>query len=69
MTVLDHAVNGVHDPQQGAKDMTTLVSDAAVVGVVGPFNSSVAKVQIPISNEAGLLQCSPGEHQPGPHQG
>jgi len=59
VSVLDHSVNGVHDPQQGAKDMTTLVSDPAVVGVVGPFNSSVAKVQIPISNEAGLTQCSP----------
>ncbi|HYN48318.1 MAG TPA: branched-chain amino acid ABC transporter substrate-binding protein [Candidatus Nanopelagicales bacterium] len=62
--VLDHAVNGVHDPQQGAKDMTTLVSDAGVVGVVGPFNSSVAKVQIPISNEAGLFQCSPANTNP-----
>ena len=64
VSVLDHAVNGVHDPQQGAKDMTTLVSDAAVVGVVGPFNSSVAQVQIPISNEAGLLQCSPANTNP-----
>ena len=63
-TILDHAVNGVHDPQQGAKDMTTLVSDTQVVGVVGPFNSSVAKVQIPISNEAGLLQCSPANTNP-----
>ena len=36
--IKDHAVNGVHDPQQGAKDMTTLVSDAAVMAVVGPFN-------------------------------
>ncbi len=63
-SVLDHAVNGVHDPQQGAKDMTSLVADAAVVGVVGPFNSSVAKVQIPISNEAGLLQCSPANTNP-----
>jgi len=62
--VLDHAVNGVHDPQQGAKDMTSFVSDAAVVAVVGPFNSSVAKVQIPISNEAGLLQCSPANTNP-----
>jgi len=62
--VLDHAVNGVHDPQQGAKDMTTLVGTDGVVGVVGPFNSSVAKVQIPISNEAGLLQCSPANTNP-----
>ena len=27
--------------------MTTLVADAAVVGVVGPFNSTVAKVADP----------------------
>ena len=39
-----------------------------VVAVIGPLNSSVAKVQIPISNEAGLLQCSPGQHEPGPDQ-
>jgi branched-chain amino acid transport system substrate-binding protein len=63
-SVLDHAVNGVHDPQQGAKDMTTFVSDAAVMAVVGPFNSSVAKVQIPISNEGGLFQCSPANTNP-----
>ena len=44
--------------------MTTLVSDATVMGVVGPFNSSVAKVQIPISNEAGLVQCSPANTNP-----
>lgn len=61
---LDHAVNGVHDPQQGAKDMTTFIADAGVVAVVGPFNSSVAKVQIPISNEAGLFQCSPANTNP-----
>jgi len=62
--VLDHAVNGQYDAQQGAKDMTTLVSDAAVMGVVGPFNSAVAKVQIPISNQAGMLQCSPANTNP-----
>jgi branched-chain amino acid transport system substrate-binding protein len=26
---------------------------------VGPYNSAVAKAQIPVSNDAGLLQCSP----------
>ncbi len=62
--IKDHAVNGVHDPQQGAKDMTALASETAVVGVVGPFNSSVAKVQIPISNENGLFQCSPANTNP-----
>ncbi len=63
--VLDHAVNGVHDPQQGSKDMQTLVQDEGVLAVVGPFNSSIAQVQIPISNEGGLLQCSPANTNPG----
>jgi branched-chain amino acid transport system substrate-binding protein len=62
--ILDHSVNGQYDTQQGAKDMTTLVSDSAVMGVVGPFNSAVAKVQIPISNAGGLLQCSPANTNP-----
>src|SRR6476469_6117743 len=56
---LDHAVNGKYNEQQGAADMQTFVADPKVIGVVGPYNSAVAKVQIPISNAAGLLQCSP----------
>ncbi len=56
---LDHAVNGKYNEQQAAQDMQTFVADAAVFGVVGPYNSAVGKVQIPISNSAGLAQCSP----------
>ncbi|HXQ96508.1 MAG TPA: branched-chain amino acid ABC transporter substrate-binding protein [Candidatus Acidoferrales bacterium] len=61
----DDAVNGVNNPQQGAKNITTLVNDTSVVAVVGPFNSAVAKAEIPISNAAGLLQCSPANTNPG----
>lgn len=63
-SILDHSVNGQYDAQQGAKDMTTFASDTSVMAVVGPFNSAVAKVQIPISNQAGLLQCSPANTNP-----
>ncbi len=59
INVQDDAVNGAHDAQQGAKNISTLVNDKSVVAVIGPFNSSVAKAEIPISNAAGLLQCSP----------
>lgn len=55
----DDAVNGVHSPDQGATNARTLVADEAVVGMVGPFNSNVARAIIPITNEAGLAQCSP----------
>jgi len=36
-----------------------------VVAVIGPLNSSVAKVQIPISNAAGMPQCSPANTNEG----
>jgi len=55
----DDAVNGKHNADQGAKNMSTLANDAAVIGVVGPYNSSVAQAEIPVSNAAGLMQCSP----------
>ncbi len=62
--VYDDAVNGAHDPQQGATNMSTIVQDPDIVAVIGPLNSSVAAAQIPISNEAGLLQCSPANTNP-----
>jgi len=55
----DDAKDGVPNPEQGAANMATLVADEAVVGVVGPFNSGVARFEIPVSNAAGLAQCSP----------
>jgi branched-chain amino acid transport system substrate-binding protein len=63
--VFDDAKDGVHDPQTGAQNMGNIVTQENVVAVIGPLNSSVAKVQIPISNEAGLLQCSPANTNEG----
>ncbi len=57
--VQDDAVNGAHDPNQGATNAATLVADADVVGMVGAFNSNVSRAIIPVTNEAGLAQCSP----------
>jgi branched-chain amino acid transport system substrate-binding protein len=57
--VFDNALNGAHDPQTGANNMTKIVADPNYVASIGPLNSGVAKAQIPISNAAGLLQCSP----------
>ena len=63
-SIYDDALNGAHDPQTGAKNMQTIVSDADVVAVIGPLNSSVALTEIPISNAAGLFQCSPANTNP-----
>jgi branched-chain amino acid transport system substrate-binding protein len=58
-SIYDDAVNGAHDAQTGARNMQAIVADPDHVAVIGPLNSSVAKAQIPISNEAGLLHCGP----------
>src|SRR6185437_12725770 len=55
----DDAVNGKHDANQGAKNVQTLANDSSVLFVVGPYNSSVAQAEIPVTNAAGLMQCSP----------
>ncbi|HEY8744494.1 MAG TPA: branched-chain amino acid ABC transporter substrate-binding protein [Chloroflexota bacterium] len=63
--VLDDAVNGVHDPAQGARNVQQFIGDSATLAFVGPFNSNVAKVEIPISNEAGIAQISPSATNEG----
>jgi branched-chain amino acid transport system substrate-binding protein len=61
----DDALNGKHDPQTGAKNMQTLANDPQVLFVVGPYNSNVGQAEIPVSNAAGLMQCSPANTNPG----
>jgi branched-chain amino acid transport system substrate-binding protein len=61
----DDAVNGVHDPAQGAKNVQELVADSSVVGIVGSFNSNVAQATIPITYSAGIVQISPAQTFPG----
>lgn len=63
--IFDDAKDGVHDAQTGAQNMGNIVTLENVVAVIGPLNSSVALAQIPISNEAGLLQCSPANTNEG----
>ncbi len=62
--IYDDALNGAHDPQTGANNMGKIAADKNVIAVIGPLNSSVAKAQIPISNEGGVLQCSPANTNP-----
>jgi len=55
----DDAVNGVHDPQKGAQNVQQMLSDTKVVAMVGPFNSNVARAEIPIANQGALAMMSP----------
>ena len=53
------------DPVRGKANARAFVADPAVIAMVGPNNSQVAAAQIPITNQAGLLQCSPSNTSPG----
>lgn len=55
----DDAVQGVHSPQQGDANARAFAADPNVLAMIGPYNSNVAKAQIPITNAAGLVQISP----------
>lgn len=56
---LDDTNQGMHSPQQGVSNVRTLIADSSVLAIVGPYNSNVAAAEIPISNQAGIVQISP----------
>ncbi len=56
---LDDAVQGVHNPEQGVSNVRSFISDQDVLAVVGPYNSNVARAEIPVTNAAGLAQVGP----------
>ena len=55
----DDAINGVHNAKLGADNIAAFVNDTAVLGVVGPFDSLVARAAIPVANQAHLALISP----------
>jgi branched-chain amino acid transport system substrate-binding protein len=55
----DDAVNGTHDPQKGAQNVTAMIGDPKLLAFVGPLNSSVAKNEIPNATDAHLAMISP----------
>lgn len=59
VSALDDSVKGIHDAKLGAKNMAAFVSDPIVMGVIGPFDSNVARAAIPPANQAHLAMISP----------
>ena len=51
-------------PSRGAANTKAFVADPSVIAIVGPRSSKVASKEIPITNAAGLLQCSPANTDP-----
>jgi branched-chain amino acid transport system substrate-binding protein len=55
----DVGPSGTHDPAVGKNNITQLIGDALVAGIVGPFNSSVALAEMPVANQAPIALISP----------
>lgn len=51
-------------PSRGTANTRAFVADPRVIGMVGPWGSNVAWKEIPVTNRAGLLQCSPSNTDP-----
>ncbi|MBF6589064.1 MAG: branched-chain amino acid ABC transporter substrate-binding protein [Ktedonobacterales bacterium] len=60
----DEGASGA-DPSVGEANVQQLVNDAQVMAIVGPFNSGVAKKEIPVVNAATLVEISPTNTNPG----
>jgi branched-chain amino acid transport system substrate-binding protein len=55
----DDTIKGIHDPAVGAGNVQAFIADPLVLGMIGPFHSSVARAEIPIANQARLAMVSP----------
>ena len=53
------------DPDKGAAAVTKMAADPRTIAAVGPFTSPTAGSTIPITNRAGLLECSPSNSYGG----
>jgi branched-chain amino acid transport system substrate-binding protein len=53
------------DPDRGAAAARKMAADPRTIAAVGPFTSPTAWDTIPITNRAGLLECSPSNSYQG----
>src|SRR5258708_4507959 len=61
---LDDTVNGRSNAKQGVANLENFISDSNLVAMIGPFNASLARKEIPIANVASLAIISPPTTNP-----
>jgi branched-chain amino acid transport system substrate-binding protein len=59
LDVRDDASTAPRDTSRGVKNLKAFIADPRVVAMLGPFDSSVARAQIPIANQAHMAMVSP----------
>ncbi|HEX9127270.1 MAG TPA: branched-chain amino acid ABC transporter substrate-binding protein, partial [Methylomirabilota bacterium] len=60
----DDSLGGRPEAPLGAANVEALASDPQVMAVIGPFDSSVARAEIPLANQASLAMVSPATSSP-----
>jgi branched-chain amino acid transport system substrate-binding protein len=64
LTVADDAGGGFPNPNRGASNVRGFLADSSLVAMIGPFDAGVARIEIPIANEAGLAMITPATSSP-----
>jgi len=64
ITSADDAGGGMPNPQLGASNVAAFIEDPALVAMIGPFDSSVARKEVPVANAAALAMVSPSASSP-----
>src|SRR5262245_12387012 len=60
----DDTVSGSYNEQKGVQNVQQMIADSKVLGMIGPFNSAVAKAEIPIAAPAHFTMISPANTNP-----
>jgi len=55
----DDANSGPRDPSRGVKNIKAFIANPHIIAMLGPFDSSIARAQIPLANQAHLAMVSP----------
>jgi branched-chain amino acid transport system substrate-binding protein len=64
LVVKDDSSGGQAEPPTGAANVQSLASDPLVMAVIGPLDSSLARAEIPVANQASLAMVSPATSSP-----
>jgi branched-chain amino acid transport system substrate-binding protein len=56
----DDPASAARDTAPGLKNLESLIAQPRVLAIIGPFDSNVARAQIPVANRAHLALVSPG---------
>jgi branched-chain amino acid transport system substrate-binding protein len=60
----DDASGAAADPERGVSNVDSFLSDSSVVAMIGPFDGSVARKEIPVANAGGLAMIAPATSNP-----